>query len=97
VSRGITRELVGTSMEILVEGPSRRANREGFENQLHGRTGTDHAVVFDGGEELIGRFVTVHIEEATSLTLFGRVEGTPRTEARTPPAAPRSRLPVVLG
>jgi len=96
VSRGITRELVGTSMEILVEGPSRRANREGFENQLHGRTATDHAVVFDGGEELVGRFVTVHIEEATSLTLFGRLEGAPRTEVRTPPA-PRSRLPVVLG
>lgn len=97
VSRTVTRELVGTSMEVLVEGPSRRANREGFENQLHGRTGTDHAVVFDGGDELVGRFVTVHIEEATSLTLFGRVEGTPRTASRIPPAPTRSRLPVLLG
>ena len=34
---------------------------------------TDHIVVFDGNERLIGQTVPVHIEEATAFTLFGRV------------------------
>jgi tRNA-2-methylthio-N6-dimethylallyladenosine synthase len=95
VSKALSRSLVGTVMDVLVEGPSVRSNRPGFEGQLAGRTATDHAVVFDGAPDLIGRFVPVQIEDATSLTLFGRVEGAPRTEGPVRPAAPRSRLPVV--
>jgi hypothetical protein len=34
---------------------------------------TDHIVVFEGNERLIGRTVQVYIEEATSFTLFGTV------------------------
>ncbi len=41
--------------------------------QLTGRTRTDHIVVFEGNERLIGRTVSVAIEEATAFTLFGTV------------------------
>jgi tRNA-2-methylthio-N6-dimethylallyladenosine synthase len=34
---------------------------------------TDHIVVFDGNERLIGRTISVQIEEATAFTLFGTV------------------------
>jgi tRNA-2-methylthio-N6-dimethylallyladenosine synthase len=40
---------------------------------LTGRTRTDHIVVFDGHERLIGQLLQVAIEEATAFTLFGRV------------------------
>ena len=41
--------------------------------QLTGRTMTDHIVVFDGNERLIGRTIPVQIQEATAFTLFGTV------------------------
>jgi len=41
--------------------------------QLTGRTRTDHIVVFEGSERLIGQFVQVAIEGATAFTLFGNV------------------------
>jgi tRNA-2-methylthio-N6-dimethylallyladenosine synthase len=34
---------------------------------------TDHIVVFEGNERLIGQTVPVHIAEATAFTLFGTV------------------------
>jgi tRNA-2-methylthio-N6-dimethylallyladenosine synthase len=41
--------------------------------QLTGRTMTDHIVVFDGNERLVGQTVAVHIEDASAFTLFGAV------------------------
>ena len=35
---------------------------------------TDHIVVFDGNDRLIGQTVTVHVEEASAFTLFGVAE-----------------------
>jgi tRNA-2-methylthio-N6-dimethylallyladenosine synthase len=67
---------VGQTVEVLVEGPSKTALKQETTTgpvQLTGRTMTDHIVVFDGNERLIGRTVQVHVEEATSFTLFGRV------------------------
>jgi len=71
------RRRIGETVEILVEGPSKTALKQehtGGPMQLTGRTNTDHIVVFDGNERLIGQFVRVFIEEATSFTLFGTVE-----------------------
>jgi tRNA-2-methylthio-N6-dimethylallyladenosine synthase len=66
---------------VLVEGPSKHAfSREasGSESsairQLTGRTMTDHIVVFDGADRLIGQTIPVQIHEATAYTLFGEVE-----------------------
>jgi tRNA-2-methylthio-N6-dimethylallyladenosine synthase len=75
---------VGGTAQVLVEGPSKNAlkhdNGSG-PKQLTGRTMTDHIVVFDGNERLIGRTVSVKIEEATSFTLFGTVQTTERVGA----------------
>lgn len=70
------RAQIGSQVEVLVEGPSKRANRSrtGTDHpQLTGRTMTDHIVVFDAPSRLIGQIVPLAIEDASSFTLFGRV------------------------
>jgi tRNA-2-methylthio-N6-dimethylallyladenosine synthase len=67
---------VGETVEVLVEGPSKTALKHDPGTgplQLTGRTMTDHIVVFDGNDRLIGQAVQVHVEEATAFTLFGTV------------------------
>jgi tRNA-2-methylthio-N6-dimethylallyladenosine synthase len=41
--------------------------------QLTGRTLSDHIVVFEGNERLVGQTVAVAVTEATAYTLFGSV------------------------
>ncbi len=66
---------VGRTVEVLVEGPSKAALKPDASGprQLTGRTMTDHIVVFDGNERLVGRTVPVRVEAATPFTLFGTV------------------------
>jgi tRNA-2-methylthio-N6-dimethylallyladenosine synthase len=100
------RRRVGRTVEVLVEGPSKTAIKHDSgpgPKQLTGRTMTDHIVVFEGNERLIGRTVPVHLEEATAFTLFGRVvtgeqDGEPATvvAAAPPPNAARNRLELPL-
>src|SRR5579884_2594422 len=70
------RRRIGQTVEVLVEGLSKNALKHADDSgpkQLTGRTRTDHIVVFEGNERLIGRTVSVAIEEATAFTLFGTV------------------------
>jgi tRNA-2-methylthio-N6-dimethylallyladenosine synthase len=67
---------VGQTVAVLVEGPSKTSLKRDTgpgPRQLTGRTATDHIVVFEANERLIGQTVQVHVEEATSFTLFGSV------------------------
>src|SRR5262249_51495683 len=66
------RRLVGRTVEVLVEGPSKAMSKHGAPTQLTGRTNTDHIVVIDGNERLIGHFIDVVIEDASTFTLFGK-------------------------
>jgi tRNA-2-methylthio-N6-dimethylallyladenosine synthase len=108
VSREDHRRRIGETVEVLVEGPSKTALKRGAAGgllQLTGRTPTDHIVVFEGNERLVGQTVRVEIEDATAFTLFGTVvtgeqvgvSGEP--QACEPPAsAPRDQriaLPLV--
>jgi tRNA-2-methylthio-N6-dimethylallyladenosine synthase len=95
---------VGRTVDVLVEGPSKTELKAGGTGrgprQLTGRTMTDHIVVFDGNERLIGQAVQVGIEEATAFTLFGRVVTGEQVgvadASRALPAAPaRISLPLV--
>jgi tRNA-2-methylthio-N6-dimethylallyladenosine synthase len=73
VSLAGNRELIAQTVEVLVEGPSPRADRPDGARQLVGRTRTDHIVVFDGPGELAGRHVNVEVADASALTLFGKI------------------------
>ena len=66
---------VGRHVQVLVEGLSKNAlkHESTGPRQLTGRTMSDHIVVFDGNQRLVGQTVAVDIVEATSFTLFGAV------------------------
>ncbi|MFO0937514.1 MAG: tRNA (N6-isopentenyl adenosine(37)-C2)-methylthiotransferase MiaB [Gemmataceae bacterium] len=73
------RSRIGSTVQVLVEGRSRKANRTSHYSdapiqQLTGRTMTDHIVVFDAPERLLGQLVDVEIDDATSFTLYGKVK-----------------------
>jgi tRNA-2-methylthio-N6-dimethylallyladenosine synthase len=69
------RSRIGQTVDVLVEGLSKSSLKPSSTGpkQLTGRTMTDHIVVFEGNERLIGQTVSVHITEATPFTLFGDV------------------------
>lgn len=66
---------IGDTVTVLVEGPSRVGERRppGV-RQLTGRTMTDHIVVFDGHERLVGQTLTVRVKEASPFTLYGAAD-----------------------
>jgi len=68
--------LIGRQVEILVEGPSKAAQKRpagGRLAQLVGRTTCDRIVVFEGPRELTGRVLPVQVEKVDAFTLFGRL------------------------
>jgi len=67
--------LIGSVVEVLVEGPSKLGGRDGEPDhrQLTGRTRQERIVVFDGPERLIGQFVHVRIGAVTPTTLMGSI------------------------
>lgn len=85
ISLELNQEFVGETVEILVEGLSKTAVKQGTAGprhasdpsrgltQLTGRTSCDRIVVFDGPDRLIGRLTQVEILETSPVTMFGRV------------------------
>jgi tRNA-2-methylthio-N6-dimethylallyladenosine synthase len=72
----ISRQMVGTTQRILVEGHSRKSTR-----QLAGRTENNRVVNFDGPADCIGQFADVVITEALSHSLRGRLAAAGRKSA----------------
>jgi tRNA-2-methylthio-N6-dimethylallyladenosine synthase len=66
VSAEINRGLIGSEVEVLVEGPARR--REGW---LAGKTPHFKTVVFPASGETLGDVARVHVGDATAHTLIG--------------------------
>jgi len=64
----ISRRMVGTTERILVEGVSKKDDK-----QLAGRTENNRVVNFDGPADCIGRFVDIVVTEALSHSLRGRL------------------------
>jgi tRNA-2-methylthio-N6-dimethylallyladenosine synthase len=108
VSLADHRARIGQTVEVLVEGLSKSAQK--LENpsgpvQLTGRNPTDHIVAFDGNPKLIGQTVSVLIEAASSFTLFGSVqtgvlvgvngEALPVNRSETPVTPGRFNLPLL--
>jgi tRNA-2-methylthio-N6-dimethylallyladenosine synthase len=67
---------LGKSVEVLVEGPSKLAQRRkdvGDLCQMTGRTHCDRIVVWDGHQRQAGQLLPVLIHDASAHTLFGVV------------------------
>ncbi len=69
------RQRVGRTVRVLVEGPSKTGAKqtEPGPRQLTGRTETDHIVVFQGNDRLIGQMVELAVADASPFTLYGEV------------------------
>jgi len=65
----ISRDMVGKTESVLVEGPSRKNPLD-----LCGRTENNRIVNFAGPSSLIGKFVNLRITEALPNSLRGRLE-----------------------
>lgn len=71
------RRLVGRTYDVLVEGPSKKAVKQDTQSdlvQMTGRTHCDRIVVFDGNRRQAGQILPIHIDDASSHTLIGRVK-----------------------
>jgi tRNA-2-methylthio-N6-dimethylallyladenosine synthase len=67
---------LGRTLEVLVEGPSKKATQ--FDDgaatlQLTGRTHDDRIVVFQGTRRQVGQFLPIAIYDCTPYTLIGEV------------------------
>jgi len=60
-------EMVGQTVEVLVEGESKKSTRD-----YSGRTDTNKMVVFPKGNAQIGQYLEIKIERTNSATLFGQ-------------------------
>jgi len=65
-ARRINERLVGDTLQVLCEGPSRTNP-----SRLMGRTRTNKIVLFESHSDVIGKFIDVHIERATGFSLYG--------------------------
>ncbi len=63
--------LVGKTMEVLVEGSKRKADKL----LLSGRTRCNRIVLFEGPEEHLGRLSNVKVVSAKGVSLFGKLPG----------------------
>ncbi|MFD1293381.1 tRNA (N6-isopentenyl adenosine(37)-C2)-methylthiotransferase MiaB [Lutibacter holmesii] len=62
-----TKKFVGKTVEVLIEGSSKKSNAH-----WKGRNTQNATVIFPKGDEQIGDFVNIYIEDCTSATLLGK-------------------------
>ena len=77
ISQQDNQRFVERTVEILVEGPSKKPHlncpaQADRHRQLVGRTGGDHIVVINAPAQTIGSIINVKITRASALTLFAR-------------------------
>ena len=76
ISEEDNQKFLGRTFDVLVEGPSKKANTDGAPGaplQLTGRTHCDRIVVFDGQTRLVGQTIPIGIFDCTANTLIGTV------------------------
>ncbi|PKP14454.1 MAG: tRNA (N6-isopentenyl adenosine(37)-C2)-methylthiotransferase MiaB [Bacteroidetes bacterium HGW-Bacteroidetes-3] len=62
-----TQQFVGQTVEVLIEGASKKSD-----SHWKGRNSQNAVIVFPKGDEKLGDFVNVYIEDCTSATLIGK-------------------------
>jgi tRNA-2-methylthio-N6-dimethylallyladenosine synthase len=65
----MNKKLLGQRVQVLVEGPS-KTNAD----RMVGRTRQNKIVVFTGNNRHHGQLMNLQIENATSFTLYGKLE-----------------------
>jgi tRNA-2-methylthio-N6-dimethylallyladenosine synthase len=66
---------VGKSLEVLVDGKSRRDK-----NKWKGKARTNQTVIIDSNQDILGKIVPVTISEVDSFTLFGKLQTVSNTQ-----------------
>jgi tRNA-2-methylthio-N6-dimethylallyladenosine synthase len=79
ITRQINQRMVGQTVEVLVEGPSKRDEAE-----LMGRTRTNKGVIFAGDARLAGRLVAVHVRTVRTATARGELAAEPSSRPVLP-------------
>ncbi len=67
-STQISESMVGSIQQVLVTGPAKKAP-----DQLTGRTENNRIVNFQGGPDVIGKIVPVHITQFHRISLSGKI------------------------
>ena len=62
-----TKKFVGQTVEVLIEGSSKKSDAH-----WKGRNTQNATVIFPKGDEQIGDFVNIYINDCTSATLLGK-------------------------
>jgi tRNA-2-methylthio-N6-dimethylallyladenosine synthase len=62
-----TQQFVGQTVEVLIEGSSKKSD-----SHWKGRNSQNAVIVFPKGDEKLGDFVNIFIEDCTSATLIGK-------------------------
>jgi tRNA-2-methylthio-N6-dimethylallyladenosine synthase len=68
ISKKRNQSLVGKTLQVLIDGRSRRD-----QSKWKGKTRANHTVIVQAEDNLLGQIVPVMIEQADSFTLFGRL------------------------
>ncbi len=76
ISEEDNQALLGRTVEVLVEGPSKKARNVEDESpvvQMVGRTNCDRIVVYEGNRRQVGNILPIAVYDATAHTLIGAV------------------------
>lgn len=82
ISKEDNLKFLGSRVNVLVEGPSKKSIKRGETGplrQMIGRTNCDRIVVWDGNQRQAGNILPVLIHDANTHTMFGSVETTEST------------------
>jgi len=79
ITQRIRRKMAGQTVEVLVEGRSKRNAAE-----LMGRTRTNKVVIFSGDIRLSGRLVSVQVKTVQGVTARGELAAEPSSEPVLP-------------
>jgi tRNA-2-methylthio-N6-dimethylallyladenosine synthase len=74
ISEEDNQKFLGDQVDVLVEGPSKKAIRAGQNGplmQMVGRTHCDRIVVFEGDLQQVGQILPIAVYDASAHTLFG--------------------------
>jgi tRNA-2-methylthio-N6-dimethylallyladenosine synthase len=68
ISKKKNQKYIGKTLEVLVDEKSRKDK-----TKWKGKARTNHTVIVDGNEDILGKIVYVKINEVDSFTLFGSI------------------------